>query len=124
MGFPEISKDLGTPYQNVFDGKLDTYFSGNKNMLSWAGLDLGKPVRITKVKYCPRSDTNFILPGDTYELCCWDGNRWQSLGKQSATEQKVVWKGIPSNGVYLLHDLSGGKEERIFTYENGKQVWW
>jgi hypothetical protein len=26
--------------------------------------------------------------------------------------------------LYLLQNLTKGKEERIFTYENGKQVWW
>jgi hypothetical protein len=30
----------------------------------------------------------------------------------------------PTNALFLLHDLTKGREERIFTYENGEQVWW
>jgi hypothetical protein len=31
---------------------------------------------------------------------------------------------VPKNSVLWLRDLTKGREERIFTYENGKQVWW
>jgi hypothetical protein len=123
-GRPEISPDLGTPYQNAFDHQPDTYFSGEKDSISWAGLDMGKPTRIVKIRYCPRSDSNFILIGDIYELFLWQKDHWASLGKQIAKSQRLIYKGIPAKGLYLLHDCSRGKEERIFTYQHGKQVWW
>ncbi len=123
-GHPEISPEIGTPYQNAFDGKPETYFSGDKDSTSWAGLDLGKAQRIVKIRYCPRSDSNFILPGDTYELCVWQNNKWLSLGKQTAQNSSLTFRAVPSNQLYILHDLTRGKEERIFTYTNGKQVWW
>ena len=31
---------------------------------------------------------------------------------------------VPDNALLLLHNTTKGKEERIFTYENKKQVWW
>jgi len=31
---------------------------------------------------------------------------------------------VSANGLYILHNLTRGKEERIFTYEHGKQIWW
>ena len=31
---------------------------------------------------------------------------------------------MPRGALYWLRDLSKGKEERIFSYEDGKQVWW
>lgn len=31
---------------------------------------------------------------------------------------------MPGKRSVLLHDLGGGTEERIFTLENGRQVWW
>jgi hypothetical protein len=31
---------------------------------------------------------------------------------------------MPTNALFWLRDLTKGKEERPFTYENGQQVWW
>ena len=31
---------------------------------------------------------------------------------------------VPTNALLLLRNHTKGKEERIFTYENGEQVWW
>lgn len=124
IGFPVVLHSIGTPYQRAFDGDIDTYFSAYySNSANWAGLDLGKPERITKIKYCPRSDTNFIVPGDRYELCYWEKDRWVSMGVQMAKDAFLKYENVPSGGLYLLHNLSRGKEERVFTY-NGKQVWW
>jgi len=36
----------------------------------------------------------------------------------------LTLKNMPSGGLYLLHDKTKGWEERIFTYEDGEQVWW
>jgi hypothetical protein len=124
-GFPEVLHSIGTPYQKAFDGDIDTYFSAfYANSVNWAGLDLGKPKRITKIKYCPRSDTNFIVPGDRYELCYWKKDQWISMGEQTTKDAFLKYENVPSDGLYLLHNLSRGKEERIFTYEGGKQVFW
>ncbi|NGF57113.1 hypothetical protein G5B00_11370 [Parapedobacter sp. SGR-10] len=125
IGYPETEKEYGTSYHAVFDGDPGTYFfTYGKKMESWAGLDFGKPRRISKVRYAPRSDTNFILAGDTYELCVWDDGKWKSLGKQVASHQYLEYKQVSANGLYILHNLTRGKEERIFTYEHGKQIWW
>jgi hypothetical protein len=125
IGFPEVSQEeSGTGLQNVFDGQLETYFSGISNGVCWVGLDLGKRQRIKRVRYCPRSDANFIQEGDTYMLDYWNGEKLISAGKQVATAPLVHFEDVPANTVYILHNLSKGNEERIFTYENGKQVWW
>ena len=125
IGFPETEKEYGTSYHAAFDGDPGTYFfTFGKKRESWAGLDLGKPTKVAKVRYAPRSDTNFILEGDTYELCVWEKGEWRSLGKQIASHQYLEYKQVPANGLYILHNLTRGKEERIFTYANGEQVWW
>jgi len=50
---------------------------------------------------------------------------WISLGKQIGTKSQVlIYKNVPSNALFWLRNHTRGKEERIFTYENGKQVWW
>jgi hypothetical protein len=48
------------------------------------------------------------------------------LGRQvgSRKTQELVYHNVPSGALLLLRNLTKGKEERIFTYENGEQVWW
>ena len=87
-------------------------------------MDFGKPVEISKILYTGRGDGNTIDIGDTYELFYWDGNRWVSLGQQKAADVKLEYEQVPSGTLYWLRDLTKGKEERIFTYEGGRQVWW
>jgi hypothetical protein len=36
----------------------------------------------------------------------------------------LKYRDVPAGALLWLHNHSGGREERIFTYENGKQVWW
>ena len=125
IGRPEVKPTIGTPYQNAFDGNINTYFNGYQAKLHyWAGLDLGEPKVITKIKYCPRSDTNFIVEGDRYELCWWNKDKWVSMGEQVAIKPSLEYDNVPSAGLYILHNLSRGKEERPFTWEEGKQVFW
>jgi hypothetical protein len=126
IGYPSIVNDDEHPYTHAMDGNLETWFLKTKNTIGWVGLDLGKGKEriITKVRFCPRSDTNFILAGDTYELFYWHQGEWKSMGKQIAKAAILLYKEVPSGTIYYLHNHSRGKEERIFSYEKGKQVWW
>ena len=49
---------------------------------------------------------------------------WISLGKQVAKDFHLVYDNVPDSALLLLKNKTGGHEERIFTYENGKQIWW
>lgn len=124
FGFPSISSDDMHPYTHAMDNDYGTYFSKPKNSDGYVGLDLGAPYYITRVRFCTRSDSNFIVPGQKYELCYWDEGKWVSAGKKVATDITIDFKAIPQHTFYILHNLTEGKEERIFTYENGQQVWW
>jgi hypothetical protein len=112
------------PVQNAFDGSLETFFVGKTEDENWVGLALDKATAIKRVRYCTQNDTNFIIEGDTYELFCWNQNNWQLVAKQTAKSQKLNFKNMPARALYLLKNTKGGKEQRPFTYENGKQVWW
>ena len=46
------------------------------------------------------------------------------IGKQKAQNIRLVYKDVPTSGLYYLKNLTKGKDERIFTYKNGKQIWW
>lgn len=90
----------------------------------WVGLDLEQPCRLDKLVYYPRSDDNFIVIGEVYELFYCDKGDWHSLGIMTAESGELVYENVPGNALYLLKNRTKGKEERIFTYENDRQVWW
>ena len=123
IGDPKANLSKERYYAYPFDGDLLTYYLKPRGVDPWIGLDLGKSQRIVKVRYCPRSDTNFIEVGDLYELFLWEGGTWKSLGEIKATDQYLVYKKMPSNGLFILVNKSKGVEHRIFTYDDGKQVW-
>ena len=68
-------------------------------------------------------DSNEVIPGDDYELFYWN-DEWCSLGRKTAGHDTLVYVEVPKNALLWLHNHTQGKEERIFTYESGKQIWW
>lgn len=110
--------------KNAFDGNVLTFaHNAIKDEQSWIGIDLRKRKNISKITFCPRTDKNDIWPGLTYELYYWDDG-WKSLGRKKAARHTIVFQSPISNALFLLRCLDEGKEERIFTFENGKQIWW
>jgi hypothetical protein len=109
---------------HVFDGDPLTFFRSPDPSDSWVGLDFGEPVNIDRILYMPHSDGNIVTYGDEYELKYWDSNGWNSLGRKVADNVCITFENCPVGALFLLHDCTRGVEERIFTYENGKQVWW
>ena len=108
----------------VFDNDPLTYFDAPQPSGTWAGLDFGEPVAIRRICYTPRGDGNDITPGDTHELLYWGKKGWVSLGKRQANDIKLIYENVPSETIYWIRNLSRGRDERIFTYEKGKQLWW
>lgn len=106
----------------ICDNNIDTYYAAEAHN-AFIGLDFGKQVYIDKIMYAPRTDGNDIIPGEEYELFYWD-NKWVSLGRKTADKFYLEYAGVPGNVLLLLHNHTKGVEERIFTYENNKQIWW
>jgi hypothetical protein len=50
--------------------------------------------------------------------------QWISFGKKTAVTDSLVYDQVPEGTLLFLKNHSRGREERPFTYENGKQVWW
>lgn len=111
--------------EHVFDGDALTYFH-TRDTLSWAGLALDQPARIDRVRYIIRNDDNGVRKGNLYELFYIDAKgTWRSTGRKKATADDCIqYDTVPATTLYWLRNLTRGKEERIFTYEEGKQVWW
>ncbi len=109
-----------------FDNNTQTFFEDARpNIIyKYVGLKLDNPAIINKIRYIARNDMNSIQSGDEYELLYWNNERFMTLGKVIARDTVVEFDNVPKGSILWLRDLSGGKEERIFTYENDKQVWW
>lgn len=117
-GNPGHTKD------KAFDGDLLTFFDAPVSSEAWTGMDFGKPVDIGRFVFTGRGDGNSIDIGDWYELLYWKEGGWHSAGKRKAETVHLLYEDMPRGALYWLRDLSKGKEERIFSYEDGKQVWW
>jgi len=113
---------------NVFDKDYATDIQPVRGLINktsyWIGYDLGanNKIKVSRINFRTYSDANFIEEGDLYELFYFDMG-WKSLGRRVATTDTLMYH-VPKNSVLWLRDLTKGREERIFTYENGKQVWW
>lgn len=71
----------------------------------------------------PEDQSNVISKGHLYDLLYWNNN-WISIGTQRALSEKLSFSDVPRNALLILRDLDHGRQERIFTFENSKQVWW
>jgi len=111
--FPRL---VGTPTDNVI-------IKRNEDDTVWIAMELDTLTEITHIGICPRNDKNSIYYGMYYELLFWD-NKWESLGAKYAQGETIKFENVPSNSVLWLRNHTEGKEERIFTIDNGKQVWW
>lgn len=124
IGTPGCWKNHGLhEYTNVFDGSTETSFDYKYSSGGWAGLDLGTPKYISEIVYTPRNRDNYIRPQDVYEFFYLD-NDWVSLGITKASSDSLFYPDIPQNTLLYLKNHTRGVEERVFTYEDDKQVWW
>ncbi len=115
----------GHDIEKAFDSNMDSYYENKGGKDGWIGIDLGEKSRekVSTIRFCPRNDTNCIIPGEDYELFYWDGE-WISLGVQKAAHDYLDYSNVPDGVILWLKCLSSGHEERIFTYEQGSQRWW
>jgi hypothetical protein len=114
----------GHPADKTIDNDRVSYFRNSlKDKEQYLVLDLGKPCKISHIRYNTRSDDNRIVNGELYELYYW-GKEWISLGKQEGENHCLVYSNVPKNTLLRIHNHTRGKEHRPFTYENNKQTWW
>ncbi|GGD08008.1 discoidin domain-containing protein [Hyunsoonleella pacifica] len=113
-----FSNNKNTSSENlncVFDGNIETY-SRDK----WIGVDFGEPKKIEEIRYALRSANNRINAGDLYKLFYYD-NGWVYFGIQKAKYNFLNFENVPSGTMYMLKNITKGKEELPFMYKNGKQ---
>jgi len=66
----------------------------------------------------------FLAPGKEYELSYWESDGWQAVGKSTAGKKPLTFENVPAGCLYWLVAEGSDKDERIFTLEDGVQVWW
>ncbi len=66
---------------------------------------------------------SFLQEGKKYLLYYWN-DEWIPVGEKSAGSNPLIFEQVPENRLYWLVEKDSRKEERIFTYENGEQIWW
>ena len=64
----------------------------------------------------------FVKEGQTYELFYWQES-WQSLGKRTATTDKIAFENLPGHQLYWLVREGSRKLERPFTLDPALRYW-
>lgn len=91
---------------------------------NWTGYDFGKPVSVTSIHFVTANDDNIVNRGEAYELFYWDGIDTVSLGRQVAKDYFLHYTDVPEGALYLLRNRTKGSQERIFTYEHDRIIFW
>ncbi|MFM7133511.1 MAG: hypothetical protein ACKO0W_04255, partial [Planctomycetota bacterium] len=65
-----------------------------------------------------------VKPGAAYELFVWKDGGWKSLGRREANEETREFAQIRGDGLHWLVEDGSERLERIFTIEDGRQVFW
>lgn len=115
----------GHEQPKLYDGDPLSSFTLQATKRGWCAVELEEPTHISEIRYLPRNDGNYINEGDTYQLYYWDKDDWKLLSEKVGNREGILWfDKVPTGALFLLRDITKGKQERIFTYENGEQIWW
>lgn len=88
-----------------------------------AGIGLTSTTRRKQEVSTDGVSRSFLTEGQTYDLF-YMADRWISVGKAVAGDGPLAFEDVPTGGLYWLVADGSDKEERIFTIEDGRQVWW
>lgn len=114
----------GSGAEAMFDDNPLTFFH-TADTLSWGGLELEKPVSVSRIRFIIRSENNGIRKGNEYELFYMDRDKWVSLGRKIATEDDgLEYRGVPKNALFRWIDHTKDISKRIFIIENNKETWY
>lgn len=112
----------GVTFDVIKDGDWDSYYASSQRKDAWIGYDLGAPQWIHKIRFCPRNDTNIIIPGMTYMLSYWNDKEWVRVGVKKATDRHLTFEKVPAGALFWVHCVNSGREESPFIIVNGEQV--
>ncbi len=111
----------GEPYTSVNPIVSETI---DANLQVWIGVDLGKPVKPDKIELFSKNNDIYIYRGWTYHLYYWANDEWQLIASKKVRGNELVFNKVPQEALLLLKCMDKDLRERIFTYQDHKQVWW
>ena len=121
-GRPHYGVSGFQPVDYLWDGDVLSYYWTEERDVPLV-VDLGRPVPLRAAVLTPRNDDNFVRRGETYELFYQDGvNGWVSLGRQVAAADWLDYDNVPGNALLWLRNLTKGREEQVFRWVDGRQV--
>ena len=86
-------------------------------------IHIDSPDEVKSMFLVPQNDDNYVLPGQVYELMYLAGPEgWKSLGRKTATDFSIDFE-APKGAVLWLRNLTKGREEQIFIWQNGRQLY-
>lgn len=108
----------GTGFLGVFNDKNEK----GKSVL----FDLGGFYEIGSFSFVPFAESCVNID-DYFILYYWDNN-WTAIKKIKGGSEEITFTQVPSSALYLIKSSRPSAEnyyaERIFTYEDGKIIWW
>jgi hypothetical protein len=114
---------------SYFEPKKDTlitwgypFILQNNGKPLWLNGNTKQTEKVTCYRKHPRDDSNLIKIGDAYQLYYWTLKGWKLLGSQTAESATVTFDGVPKNALLILRNASRGRQERVFIYQKGQQV--
>jgi hypothetical protein len=116
----------GANFDLLTDNDMDTFVRGAPVQESWIGFEVNenRAVTLSNIIFATQNDGNSIIPGFLYELFMWQNGEWQPLGEKVATKEYLEYENIPIDALLWLRCYTRGVEERIFTVQQGRKIWW
>jgi len=96
------------------------FLSGSEELVD---MRLVSTTRRTTVSSTDSIEQVFLTNGCKYELFQWQ-NEWISVGELEAGSEPLLFDSVPAGSLYWLVEEDSRREERIFSWEAGKQIWW
>jgi hypothetical protein len=113
---------MGIFAESLTDGNLLTYYM-SVDLGATFTLDIGHLLPLHRIELTPRTDDNFVRPGDIYELYYHAGiDGWISMGKQKAEQLYLEYENVPTNALLWLQNHTRGQEEQVFYMKGGRQI--
>lgn len=112
---PEVLSTGNSVWDAVDDNVLT--YTGSSDLIFY----FNNPTIVTAIRYLPRNANNIVTKNDDYVLYYYDKG-WVEFDERTASSNCIRFDNVPGNTIYLLSDITGGKEELPFYYLDGKQV--
>ncbi len=110
----------GSPFVLQLSGEMRNIIPDTVNLTSLSLTSITNPRLEWSTEGIERTK---VKPGQKYELFYWNGE-WKSLGKATSDDKGVTFSNFPSSALYWLQTSGSNKGERVFTVEDGLQIWW